>query len=215
MSRVSKSSAKKTSLTRDESKLETRRALIAAAIQTFAEEGLDAPSLDAICERAGKTRGAFYVHFRDRDELLLAVMEDLIGGFVGAVIASGRSAGDLESAVRVFLKLAQAPQGLPGSRVPLHQFLAACARNDQLRTRFEQLLAMAVTRLAEVIRTGQTKGKVRDDAKPSSIGVLLVAMVTGLYVMREQGVPLSLPQLGEELLRLLSTEHPGRSALDR
>lgn len=204
MSRVSKPSATKTPRTRDESKAETRKALIEAAIQAFAEEGLDGPSLDAICERAGKTRGAFYVHFQDRDELLLAVMEDVVGGFVGAVVASGGGAGDLESTVRAFLQLAKTPKGLPGSRVPLHQFLAACARNDQLRIRFEQLLAMAVARLADVVRGGQAKGKVRGDATPSSIGVLLVAMVTGLYVLREQRVQLSLEQLGADLLRLLS-----------
>src|SRR4051812_40727719 len=61
--------------TREETKQRTREALVEAGIALFAEQGLDGPSLDAICERAGFTRGAFYVHFRDRDELLQAVME--------------------------------------------------------------------------------------------------------------------------------------------
>lgn len=53
---------------RDESMQETRAALVGAAPELFAKEGLDA-SLDAICERAGFSRGAFYVHFSDRDAL--------------------------------------------------------------------------------------------------------------------------------------------------
>jgi len=204
MSRVTKSSANKAPRTRSESKAVTRRALIEAAIEAFAEEGLDGPSLDSICERAGKTRGAFYVHFRDRDELLAAVMEEVLGGFVGALVASASGAGNLEGAVDAFLKVAKTKKGLPGSRVPLHQFLAACARNDRLRIRFEQLLAMAVVRMADVVRRGQTKGKLRDDVTPSSVSVLLVAMVAGLYVLREHGVSLSLDQFGVDLLRLLS-----------
>ena len=54
---------------RRETKQETREALISAALAEFAEHGFDAPSLDAICARAGYTRGAFYVHFRDRSDL--------------------------------------------------------------------------------------------------------------------------------------------------
>jgi AcrR family transcriptional regulator len=71
-------------LPRDESKQQTREALVAAALELFAEDGLDA-SLDAICERAGYTRGAFYVHFPDRDALLVAVMEKVGERFLSAV----------------------------------------------------------------------------------------------------------------------------------
>src|SRR5580700_6965980 len=72
---------------REETKVRTRAALVDAGIALFGEQGLDAPSLDAICERAGFTRGAFYVHFRDRDEFLEAVMERLGGQFLDAVLA--------------------------------------------------------------------------------------------------------------------------------
>ncbi|HYI51780.1 MAG TPA: helix-turn-helix domain-containing protein [Microbacterium sp.] len=49
----------------------TRRKLLDAAAQVFAEEGLDAASVEAICERAGFTRGAFYSNFETKDELFL------------------------------------------------------------------------------------------------------------------------------------------------
>ncbi|HKA30465.1 MAG TPA: TetR/AcrR family transcriptional regulator, partial [Candidatus Binatia bacterium] len=74
---------------RELAKQETRDALIAAGLEAFAEHGLDVPSLDAICSRAGFTRGAFYVHFKDRDDFVVAVMEHVLGGFLDAVIATG------------------------------------------------------------------------------------------------------------------------------
>lgn len=47
----------------------TRQRLLDAAAEVFAEEGLDAASVEAICERAGFTRGAFYSNFDSKEEL--------------------------------------------------------------------------------------------------------------------------------------------------
>ena len=49
----------------------TRHRLLDAAAEVFAEIGLDAASVEAICERAGFTRGAFYSNFESKDELML------------------------------------------------------------------------------------------------------------------------------------------------
>jgi len=49
---------------------------------------LDTPSLDDICDRAGFTRGAFYVHFADREALLVAVMDHVGESFVPGSVHS-------------------------------------------------------------------------------------------------------------------------------
>ncbi|MCZ7684911.1 MAG: TetR family transcriptional regulator [Sandaracinaceae bacterium] len=64
---------------RAEEALKTREALVDAAAELFAEQGLTGPSLDAICAKAGFTRGAFYVHFATRDDLIAAVVEKIHG----------------------------------------------------------------------------------------------------------------------------------------
>src|SRR5262245_57170399 len=89
---------------RDLAKRATREALVDAGLAEFAARGLDAPSLDGICARAGYTRGAFYVHFRDRDDFLVAVAERALGSFVDAVIATGDQAHDLEHSVARFVE---------------------------------------------------------------------------------------------------------------
>lgn len=53
----------------------TRTRLMDAAARMFAEEGIDASSVEAICERAGFTRGAFYSNFASKEELFLALCE--------------------------------------------------------------------------------------------------------------------------------------------
>jgi AcrR family transcriptional regulator len=52
---------------------ETVERLLDAALETFAEIGFAAASVEDICRRGGFTRGAFYSSFRSKDELFGAL----------------------------------------------------------------------------------------------------------------------------------------------
>lgn len=65
-----------------------RAALIAAAREIYAEEGLDTP-LSAIARRAGVGQGVLYRHFPDRAALALAVLEENVGQIERAAAADG------------------------------------------------------------------------------------------------------------------------------
>ncbi|MCR2825998.1 TetR/AcrR family transcriptional regulator [Microbacterium sp. zg.Y909] len=52
----------------------TRGRLLDAALEVFAEVGLDGASVEKVCERAGFTRGAFYSNFASKGELFLALI---------------------------------------------------------------------------------------------------------------------------------------------
>ena len=54
---------------------ETVERLLDAALETFAEIGFAAASVEDICRRGGFTRGAFYSSFRSKDELFAALFE--------------------------------------------------------------------------------------------------------------------------------------------
>lgn len=53
----------------------TRARLFDAAIEVFAEEGVQGASVEAICQRADFTRGAFYSNFSTKEELFLALLD--------------------------------------------------------------------------------------------------------------------------------------------
>ncbi|WP_165375468.1 TetR/AcrR family transcriptional regulator [Sanguibacter massiliensis] len=67
----------------------TRERLLDAALTLFAEVGVDATSIEAICERAGFTRGAFYSNFSDRSALIDAL----------AAREQGRAISELRDAI--------------------------------------------------------------------------------------------------------------------
>ena len=54
---------------------ETRTRLLDAAVEVFAEEGLQGAAVEAVCARAGFTRGAFYSNFSSKEQLFLALLE--------------------------------------------------------------------------------------------------------------------------------------------
>ncbi|QYM65159.1 TetR/AcrR family transcriptional regulator [Microbacterium sp. Se5.02b] len=67
------------------SRVNTRARLLEAAAQVFAEVGLDGASVEAVCERAGFTRGAFYSNFESKDELFLMLAASVSEVRVNAV----------------------------------------------------------------------------------------------------------------------------------
>ncbi len=53
----------------------TRQRLLTAATTVIAERGVNGASVEAICEEAGFTRGAFYSNFTTKEDLLNALMD--------------------------------------------------------------------------------------------------------------------------------------------
>lgn len=188
---------------RDTAKAETRDALINAGIAAFAAEGLDAPSLDSICERAGYTRGAFYVHFKDREEFLIAVMGHIFERFLDTIIATGDAAIDLQKTIQLFAAAIENGLLPVSGEVPLHQFLAACARSPKVRERFVSVLGEAATRVAAAAREGQEAGTIRADVSADHVGSILLAIALGVQCMTEVDYPLSVVEATSDVARLL------------
>ncbi|MEV8636123.1 TetR/AcrR family transcriptional regulator [Streptosporangium sp. NPDC051023] len=63
-------------LSRGQAKARTRRHLLAAAAQVFAEQGFAGASVDEIASRAGRTVGALYANFAGKDDLFRALFEE-------------------------------------------------------------------------------------------------------------------------------------------
>jgi AcrR family transcriptional regulator len=191
------------SKTREEAKRETREALIRAGIEAFAAEGVDLPSLDAICARAGFTRGAFYVHFKDRDDFLLSVMDKVLSEFINSVIATGEYGEDLRKTVDLFISAAE--KGLLPmvfGEINFRVLLEAGSRNPAIRERFAALLQDAMTRMTATTREAQTAGTVRGDLNPSDVGILLVAAAVGMVVLTEAEVKLDTQGMRETVYQL-------------
>lgn len=207
---------------REAAKEETREALLLAGLAAFAEQGLDAPSLDAICARAGYTRGAFYVHFKDREDFLVAAMERVLGPFLDAVISSGDEPSDVARTVQRFVELVHVVRAggggvaRPGAvpvppalapaqgTVQLHRLLEACARSPRLRVGLIRLLHEAIERVGRTATAGQAGGTVRADVDARPLAAILVTLALGVIAALEIGVPLDLAAMRDGVLAFVA-----------
>jgi len=189
---------------RDAAKQETRAALIQAGLQEFFERGFDAPSLDAICARAGYTRGAFYVHFEDREDFFVAVMDSVLGGFLDGIIATDTS-DDIEETVLRFARALIEGNPILGERGAMrsHQLLDACARSEPIRRQFLGTIEEGIRRVRQAAQQGQRDGLVRDDVDAAPLATALVALALGVLQMYELGLRIDYEPLRAAVVRLL------------
>ena len=190
---------------RDTLKRETRDALLRAGMDLFAKQGLDAPSLDAICARAGFTRGAFYVHFADREEFIVAVMESATASFLDAILAARGAELDVAGLIAAFAAAVGGGTFAAFGKVPLHQVLTACVRSRALRGRYVEIVEQTRERLRDIVRAGQRGGRVRADVDATHTAGLLIAIGLGVGIMLELRVPFDAAPHADTLTTLLAT----------
>ncbi len=71
----------------------TRRRLIEAAAEVFAEKGYSKARITDITKRVGLTHAAFYAYFKDKDDLVRNMVEDASRGTEEAPLGGRRRQG--------------------------------------------------------------------------------------------------------------------------
>jgi AcrR family transcriptional regulator len=67
---------------------ETRARILEAAVKQFSINGYNQASVDNICEQAGVSKGAFYHHFKTKQDIFLALLDGWLQTFDQAIEAS-------------------------------------------------------------------------------------------------------------------------------
>jgi len=86
--------------TQEERRAETRSRLVDAAAALFAEHGIDAVSVDAVADAAGRTSGAVYDHFGSKQGLLLALLDDWSHSLLTVIAAEFEVSATVEDRLR-------------------------------------------------------------------------------------------------------------------
>ena len=122
---------------------ENRAALIMAAREIFAEQGVDAP-LSAIAKRAGVGQGSLYRHFPTREALAAAVYEGEMTALFDEARDPSRSAVDnLEAFLRGFVEYLVAHGGLARTLAAVVDPAVQAEGGSELERTVADLLARA------------------------------------------------------------------------
>jgi AcrR family transcriptional regulator len=131
---------------------ETREKLFQAAAEVFEEQGIGAASIEAIAAAAGLTRGAFYSNFADKDELIIAMLEDHVDRSIEhhrELLARHRTPEDFIAALGASDRNRRDPLG----RAPLlHiELILFAARSERRRPELAKRLRARRALVAEIL----------------------------------------------------------------
>ncbi len=191
---------------RAEAKQASREALIKSAMELMPKKGIDV-SLDELCAHAGYTRGAFYVHFKNRDELTLEVMT-VNGELWLNSIFSPKPNGEAENLITMVQRfLSEMVSGTyPISQeagLRPHQLLEACARSKPIKQRYLDLIADSIRRLTENVKQSQADQQLSQTLDPEQIASLLLALAIGTHTLHDLDYPIDFSKGSMTLLQLL------------
>ncbi|MDA1265274.1 MAG: TetR/AcrR family transcriptional regulator, partial [Planctomycetota bacterium] len=150
----------------------TRQRLIDAAFAEIHRHGLGPTGLDAILERAQLTKGAVYHHFGSKQELGLAVFDEVVAPWVrGAWIEPVRDAQDplkeLTTRVKGLVKRTAEERSLG---CPLNNLIQELGGTEPpFQERINALLGEWRTQLALDLARGQVAEQVRRDLEPKDV----------------------------------------------
>jgi AcrR family transcriptional regulator len=174
------------SRTQQERKADTRARLLAAAADLFANQGIDAVSVDAVAEAAGRTSGAVYAHFGSKQGLLLAILDSwkdsVLAVLLAEVAVSDSPAGQLAA---VWSNVSGTSDD-EAARWPVleHELWLRASRDpevaDVLRVRNAEALRYSARQLeawTAMVGAGPT-------VPPAELAVLVKALLTGLALQK-------------------------------
>ena len=164
---------------------ETRRRILNAAFVEFYRTGFQGGSLNHIVDEAGTTKGALFHHFKDKNDLGYAVVEEVIQPRIKAnwfdpLTDSIDPITDVKRAMRQFAKEEQA-NGRLVQGCPLNNLAQEMSPLDEgFRKRVEKVYAAWRESLESAFARGVKAGKVRKTISPRNAATFVVAALAGI-----------------------------------
>ena len=159
----------------------TRERLLQAASREIYRSGFQSASIETILASAGVTKGALYHHFKNKEALGYAVVEEIISPNVrGTWVRPLESVKDpIGALIGIVQDLSVRPEDVCGG-CELNNLAQEMSPLDAgFRMRLEAIFDAWREATATVLRQGQTQGSVRRSVEPTDAAGLLIAMVEG------------------------------------
>jgi AcrR family transcriptional regulator len=165
----------------DQQRAARRQRFIDAAWRCLSQRGYRDTTVDAVCEVAGASKGAFYSSFASKQELLIALLDDQAGRLDEMAAAAGeRGLEGLRAFARETLREAKDP-----ARVQLRaDVFAAVAGDPELRSRLAASVAHRRSLLRHVVEQMAERRQISEPARANAVASILLALADGLLLHR-------------------------------
>jgi AcrR family transcriptional regulator len=163
---------------------DVRARLFEAAAQVFEEHGIGSASIETITEAAGFSRGAFYSNFVNKDELIIAMLEDHVERSTRRNLEILTRHDDLADFVAALAAVDRERQDPLGRAPLLHmELILYTARASENRPELAERLRSRRELIAQVIATAN-KTSESDNVVDPSWAPMLLALEDGFRLHR-------------------------------
>lgn len=172
-------------MARPSNTVERRGQIAQGLIKVMAKRGYDGASIADVAAAAKLTPGLVHYHFKDKREILLAVLAELATRHEARLQwAMSRCQGDPQREVDAFLDvhLGTGADADPQSLACWILLSGEALREAKVRAEYEKVIAASQQRLARAIARGVERGVFRCDGVDAAASAL-VATIHGYFVL--------------------------------
>jgi TetR/AcrR family transcriptional repressor of nem operon len=189
---------------------QTREAIVEAATGLMHLKGYQATTLDDVLRESGVGKGNFYYHFKSKEDLGYAILEQVIAAFLGRTVDPCFSEPSTPrlAQIRCFLDrvlAAQRERNCVGGCALGNLASELSDVHEGFRARLFGVFSAWRERLTGALAEAQATGSVRPDCRPEAVAQFLVASLEGAILMTKLTKDIAvMERCVEELKRYLT-----------
>ncbi len=166
--------------------METKEKLINAAIVCFLENGYEKTSISKITERCDITKGAFYHHFKTKDEVFLAAIAEIFGElerWARERIRQPRTFKELLEHFFDYSHFFSKSSHISSLEIePVIVFAKAVKQFPEMKRKISQMYHGIMVLMEEKIIQFQLDGEVQKDIDPKVLAMHVTVLSEGLLL---------------------------------
>jgi TetR/AcrR family transcriptional regulator, transcriptional repressor for nem operon len=166
----------------------TRAAVITAAMRLIHVHGYNAMALDDVLRESGVGKGNFYYHFKSKEDLGHAILDQIVDGFLERTLApcfadpDGAPFGQIRCFLDRVLE-AQRERNCVGGCVIGNLASELSDVHEGFRTRLATLFTAWQARLAAALESARRRGELVPGSDPETMARFVVASLEGAILL--------------------------------
>lgn len=195
----------------------TRERLLQAGYQEVYRSGFQSASIDTILAASNVTKGALYYHFKSKEALGHAIIEEVVATLPRdrwlLPLQRSEEKNPIDALIGIVRAIPTRPRDIKGGCPLVNLAQEMSPLDEQFRKRLERIFRAWQEGIATALRRGQSQGTVRRDLVPEEAASFLVALIEGYEVLAKnsQDVKVWEGGIGNIVRWLRSLRAPRRS----
>lgn len=178
---------------------ETHDKILAAALDLFVSRGFEGTTVDAIAEAAGVTKGAIYFHFETKDDVLLALLDQVERNFIDPMDRRVRRAGPSGRDKFVAFAHQQSELGIGRTKLAILAIKISsdyAEGNARFAPRIRQIYRRLYDIVEDIIELGKAQGEFRTEVSTCQLASFVIATHDGTFLeWQRRGLELKPPEI--------------------